>query len=306
MNLISDKSIELSGFNASYRSFKQNSLTCSKTFVDILTPEQVENQSKQRIIGGVEANPHSLPWQTILRFQGRFMCGGVIISNRWVLSAAHCFISMQDANQPYNLTSPEDWQVTVGLHKRLKSPEFIEPHRVDVNVKSIHLHPLYTDFLKGYDAALLELSNTLDLNDHVQPVCVGSQAPLPGTLCLVSGFGAVKPPQPTILATSLQQVYQTVSDQQSCNISYDGGISSSKLCIGDRKSSRPKNACQGDSGGPIICNSAGHWELHGLPSYGYSSCVYRHTPSVSVKVAALVDWLTELAEIRTRYKPYDD
>ena len=43
-----------------------------------------------RIVGGVEAVPHSWPWMVSLQAGGDHFCGGSLINNQWVLSAAHC------------------------------------------------------------------------------------------------------------------------------------------------------------------------------------------------------------------------
>ena len=51
-----------------------------------ITPK---NTVKQRIVGGVDAQQCSLPWQVFLSVGG-YMCGGSLISGQWVLTAAHC------------------------------------------------------------------------------------------------------------------------------------------------------------------------------------------------------------------------
>jgi len=43
-----------------------------------------------RVVGGVEAVPHSWPWMVSLQADGRHFCGGSLINNQWVVTAAHC------------------------------------------------------------------------------------------------------------------------------------------------------------------------------------------------------------------------
>merc|ERR1712018_885036 len=45
------------------------------------------------IVGGQEAVPHEFPWQILMRKSGRFACGGILINENWVLTAAHCVSS---------------------------------------------------------------------------------------------------------------------------------------------------------------------------------------------------------------------
>ena len=43
-----------------------------------------------RVVNGENASPHAWPWQISLRVNGRHICGGSLIANDWVVTAAHC------------------------------------------------------------------------------------------------------------------------------------------------------------------------------------------------------------------------
>ena len=85
--------------------------------------------SFNRIVGGIEAAPSSWPWQVSLRYNyaGHF-CGGTLISDRWVLTAAHCFY---DAEEPedcsasrilVNGTNPD---VTTFINQQMEFMEIV-------------------------------------------------------------------------------------------------------------------------------------------------------------------------------------
>ena len=63
-----------------------------------------------RVVNGENAAPHAWPWQISLRVNGRHICGGSLIKNDWVVTAAHCV---------YRNPRPSGYTVVVGRYNKL-------------------------------------------------------------------------------------------------------------------------------------------------------------------------------------------
>uniref|UniRef100_A0A667ZTC4 trypsin n=1 Tax=Myripristis murdjan TaxID=586833 RepID=A0A667ZTC4_9TELE len=203
-----------------------------------------------RIVGGEECRPHSVPWQVSLN-NGWHYCGGTLISDRWVVSAAHYI------------------EVRLGEHHiRYKDgPEqFIAP-------AAIIPHPDYDRYTINNDIMLIKLAEPAKFDEYVQPIALPSSCASAGTQCLVSGWGATKSP-----CKSLQQ------GSEDCERSYPNRITSSMFCAGFLEGG--KDSCQGDSGGPLVCNG----ELQGVVSWGWG-CAEENRPGVYAKVCKFTDWI---------------
>uniref|UniRef100_A0A672HKQ3 trypsin n=1 Tax=Salarias fasciatus TaxID=181472 RepID=A0A672HKQ3_SALFA len=132
--------------------------------------------SHDKIVGGYECRPHSVPWQVSLN-NGWHYCGGTLINERWVVSAAHCY-------------KGEDIELRLGEHHiRYKDgPEqFIAP-------AAVIRHPDYDRYTINNDIMLIKLAEPARFDEHVQPVSLPRSCPKAGAQCLVSGWGATKSP----------------------------------------------------------------------------------------------------------------
>ncbi|XP_055486434.1 uncharacterized protein LOC129693672 [Leucoraja erinacea] len=129
-----------------------------------------------RIVGGTNAENGEWPWQVSLQIGGH-VCGASIISDRWLISAAHCFERRND---------PTRWQVYMG------SVELGTGTRRDI--RRIIVHPEYAlNTPKDYDVAVLELSSPLSLSSVIYPICLPSSEQVfpSGQQCYITGWGAL-------------------------------------------------------------------------------------------------------------------
>ncbi len=213
------------------------------------------------IIGGVAVKIEDFPYQVDLRVNDTANCGGTIISDRYVLTAAHCTF-------PY----PGQLNIRVGSATKGKGTNY--------NVTRAVEHPKYKEGDMYYDAAILEISPPIDFGTGVQAIPLADVEPAVGTDSVVSGWGTVTPNEPDY-ATALQAVHVPIYDHNTCK--KDNAevhpVTADMICAGypDGK----KDACQGDSGGPLVTGG----KIVGVVSWG-KSCAQPKFPGVYSSVAS--------------------
>uniref|UniRef100_A0A2K5JCW2 trypsin n=1 Tax=Colobus angolensis palliatus TaxID=336983 RepID=A0A2K5JCW2_COLAP len=207
-----------------------------------------------KIIGGYTCGENSVPYQVSLNY-GYHFCGGSLINEEWVVSAAHCY-------------------KTLGEH----NIEFI-------NAAKIIPHPKYNEVKKyNNDIMLIKLSTPAVINAHVSTISLPTAPPAPDTVCLISGWGNTLS-SGADYPDELQCLDAPVLTQAECEVSYPGRITSNMFCVGFLEGG--KDSCQGDSGGPVVYNG----QLQGVVSWGYGCA--KNKPGVYTKVYNYVDWIKD-------------
>lgn len=227
----------------------------------------------RRIVGGRRALEGEFPYQVGLKLgdnRGLPFCGGSIISNQWIVTAAHC---LKDAS---------------GLHFAISSlrafTSTTNPLIKRGNLMSIQkiiIHGGYNPSTHIHDIALLKTRSVIQGGSPIALPAkgLGSQSGS-GT---VSGWGTIReagPRSSDLLATDID----IISDIQ-CRRVYASTYSVPEMLCGGYMSGG-RDTCQGDSGGPFVQNG----QLIGITSFG-RGCARPNTPGVYVRVSNYVDWI---------------
>ncbi|XP_037238054.1 kallikrein-14-like [Falco rusticolus] len=223
-------------------------------------------QDEDRIIGGYPCIPLSQPWQVYIYRPIR--CGGVLLRDRWVLSAAHCN--------------------SRGLRLRLGENDLQrrEGAEQDRAVAKTIPHPAFDPTTLDNDLLLLKLERPVALGPAVRPLPLPPACAPPGATCLVSGWGTVTTPQVT-LPRHLICAYVNILPDAECRRAYPQRVTPNMLCAGVRN--KRIDSCQGDSGGPLSCNGT----LQGIVSWGLQTCALPGRPGVYTRVCNYVGWILE-------------
>jgi len=212
-----------------------------------------------RIIGGDVAPKHAFPWQISLRSLGSHTCGGAIINQNQVLTAAHCvdgFLPVLD-------------KVIAGAHYRSDLQEFGHQRR---SIKEWEAHGSWNNPPFDNDIAIITVSQPFDFSDpNVQPIEVWSADDgdlIPETICNSTGWGLTNGAGLS-LPQELHWIQIPVHAREKCEETFPGYITDGMICAG----SAGHATCNGDSGGPFVCPTAsGQGKLTGLVSFGYNGC----------------------------------
>ncbi|XP_040322403.1 coagulation factor IX, partial [Herpailurus yagouaroundi] len=220
--------------------------------------------------------------QVLLKGKIDAFCGGSIINEKWVVTAAHCI-------------NPDVEIIVVAGEHNTEETEHTEQKR---NVIRTILHHSYNASVNKYshDIALLELDEPLTLNSYVTPICVADREYTNTFLKFgygyVSGWGKVfnrgRP------ATILQYLKVPLVDRATCLRSTKFTIYNNMFCAGFHEGG--KDSCQGDSGGPHVTEVEGINFLTGIISWG-EECAMKGKYGIYTKVSRYVNWIKEKTKL---------
>ena len=224
------------------------------------------------IVGGEEVDPAcpdcKYPFMVSLQDGGWHFCGGSLVREDWVVTAAHCVEG----------TSPSSINVKIGLHDVDGTSGAITRY-----VDQIIVHPNYSGWSLDNDYALLHLTQPVTNFEPIQLITENSNDNEP-VMSTVMGWGATS--SGGWSSDVLLEVDVPIDDD--CGNYSPSEITNNMVCAGDYNGG--EDSCQGDSGGPLIMtNSDGEYELIGIVSWGYG-CAEAGYPGVYSKVWSRLDW----------------
>ena len=248
----------------------------AKKFKPLPPPDDNFVPPVEMIVGGNQASPGEFPFMVSLQVGGSHVCGGSVISSRWILTAAHCAVYFNT----YNTTA------VMGAN-RLSATW----GATRLGIDKIVIHPNYGKGSNGhaYDIALLRTAQSIP--STYSPIRIGTDSDTrPGTWTTVIGWGATFQggwSSDVLLKTDVPLV-----SLAQCRASYGSAIEDHNVCAGYPQGGQ--DACQGDSGGPLFVRRNNQFYQVGIVSWG-AGCAQPGMYGVYTSAPAFSNWISQTA-----------
>nr|AXK15893.1 granzyme B [Sparus aurata] len=231
--------------------------------------------SESGIVNGKVSKPHSRPYMASLQYDGQHSCGGILIREDFVLTAAHC----EDSNQPVTMT------VVLGAHNIIKKEKSQQRIKVAKYIK----HPKFNGNY-DYDIMLLKLEKKATLNKFVKTIGLPKKkGKIPANIkCTVAGWGRTGQDKPAsdVLKENTEKLQLNSKCEKKWQTVFDDD---SMICTTFTREAG--GICQGDSGGPLICNT----KPQGITAFtDKNDCNNPEWPHVFTKVNAFIPWIKKV------------
>ncbi|XP_070534296.1 low-density lipoprotein receptor-related protein 2-like isoform X2 [Ptychodera flava] len=241
---------------------------------------------RNRIVGGENAIDGHWPWMVSIHnnLYGTHWCGGVIIDNEWIMTAAHC---LSVSGKPLR---PEELDILLGIVR-------LEYNSRKLKASEVHIHPDFGE-LRSFenDIGLIRLAKPLRFDDDIRPAClppaelqVGA-----GDYGWITGWGYVwesasEGPE------HLQVARIPIIPDEACSY-LNFPVRETMICVGIADGYL--GICYGDSGGPLnyYDSEADRWYVLGVTSFG-GNCGGPRTPGVYTEVAHFYEYLHRISGV---------
>ncbi|XP_039449356.1 collagenase-like [Culex pipiens pallens] len=257
--------------------------------------KEIEFAPDGRIVNGGEAQPGQFPYQALVLsyFDGdeEALCGGSLLSTKYVLTAAHCVMSLYVEG-----AFATHGTVILGVHNR----QLEEPSQQSIDFASINAHNWNIAEMQN-DIATIELATPAVFNDYVQPIelpAMSDQRTFSGMLATVSGFGRTNDIPGSPESDMVRYTRNPVLTNANCRAMLEPfSVQPQHLCLSGIGGRSP---CHGDSGGPLTIQEDGRSVQIGVVAFVLGGICSVGVPVGFMRVSYFLNWIALNSDVVLR------
>ncbi|XP_017556884.1 granzyme B(G,H)-like [Pygocentrus nattereri] len=222
------------------------------------------------IVNGTEVKPHSRPYMVSIQKKRKHVCGGFLVSEKFVMTAAHCRKKIKQLT------------VVLGAHDLSNKKD----GSIRMKVKKYYRHPDYNIDTHDNDIMLLKLRGRAKKSKTVNWISIPKRNEdiKTNTVCSVAGWGrtgSFKSGSNRLLETKI-----TIVAKKQCKKLWENYLTRRMVCA-----VHPGGSCKGDSGGPLVCGDI----AVGIVSFGQKNmCDAPTKPKIFAKISAFLPWIKSI------------
>lgn len=266
----------------------------------LLNPEGCGDGLGNRILGGTRTELEEHPWAALLMYdtaKGRIIpkCGGSLINERYVLTAAHC---IRNIPERWKLHSVRFSVIDAISEENCTKIEEEEVCRQEFGVEQITVHPEYNkdSINKLHDIAIVKLAEDVTFGQYVKPICLPfdqaiADMPIQDEEFTVTGWGQT---EREIVSRFQLRVEINGKSNDLCDKVFGKAnvtLTENHLCVGGDAG---RDSCKGDSGGPLLRLVLNNWYQVGVVSFGAKKCGSEGFPGIYTNVAKYLNWISDV------------
>ncbi|KAJ3656404.1 hypothetical protein Zmor_015484 [Zophobas morio] len=234
-----------------------------------------------RIIGGTNARAGEFPFAAAVHIHtsdGQYLCGGALVNNQWVLTAAQC---CEDALR---------FTIVLGINNLQDNG----PNRLTVAAEEYILAPGYDAFTLQHDIGLIKLRMPIEYTNYIQPILLPTAPVNDYTAVVAIGWGQTSDDEAATVS-DLNRVTITTLSNEECRLTYGAAIIDDMVCA---EGNYNQGTCNGDSGSPLIQYALNQKATVVAVSSFFSGNGCESTdPSGFTRTYPYVDWIKSVTDI---------
>lgn len=246
------------------------------------------SSESHRLVLNTYTDANDYPWTALIQYDHggllEFLCSGTLITERYIVTAAHCVANLPGGTRVHRVRLGE-WEINTNVECNQK--QCADPP-IDRQIEKITVHSEYSQRTRLHDIALVRFTRDVNFSDTVQPICLPTVDSVVGTKSLLTGWLRESGP------LNGKKMYHPVNINgfAECAPMYDRNqitLQSTQLCV-DMGASRGE--CMDHAEGTLMQGNGSVWYLAGVSSFGSKVC-NSSIPVVYTNISAYVDWIRD-------------